>query len=74
MIVKEIIECCTENNTEAYVIVMDFKKACDRIDRTKMMKHMRAMNISECLIELVEIIYTDSSAIITMNNEKGERF
>ena len=74
MLVKEIIKHCTETNTEAHAIMMDFKKAYDRIDRTTMIKCMRAINISETLIELVELICTDSSAIIILNNEKGERF
>ena len=74
MLVKEIIECCTETNTEAYVTMMDFKKAHGIIERTTMMKCMRFMNISEHLIELVELLYTKSSAIIIMNNEKRERF
>ena len=43
-------------NTEAYVIVIDFKKECDKTARKTATKCMRAMNISEHLIELVELL------------------
>ena len=56
MLVKKIIECCAETNAEAYCIIIDFKKVCDRIDRTTMIKCMRSMNINEYLIELIEVL------------------
>ena len=70
MLVKKIIEHWAEMNTEAYVIVIDFKKECDKTARKTATKCMRAMNISEHLIELVELLWTESSAMITMDNEK----
>ena len=33
ILVKEIMEYCKEEDIEAYMIMMDFKKAYDRIDR-----------------------------------------
>ena len=50
--------------------MMHFEKACDRIDRMTMTNRMRAMNVSEHFIELVELLYTASSAIMAINNEK----
>ena len=72
MLVKEIIEYCKEDNIEEYMIMMDFKKAYDRIDRDTMMKTLQAMSISRKIIDLVELLYEDSSAIIVMNDEKRQ--
>ena len=50
MLVKEIIEYCAETNIEAYMIMMDFKKAYDRIDRLAMIECLHAMNVSTKII------------------------
>ena len=74
MLAKEIIEYCEENNIEAYMIMMDFRKAYDRIDRSTMIETLKAMNISETVIDLILLLYNNSSALIIMNDEKGFRF
>ena len=74
MLAKEIIEYCEENNIEAYMIMMYFKKAYDRIDRSTMIETLKAMNISETIIDLILLLYNNSSAHIIMNDEKSFRF
>ena len=59
MLVKEIIEYCKEDDMEAYMIMVDFKKAFDRIDRDTIIKTLQAMNISRKIIDLVELLYED---------------
>ena len=74
ILVKEIIEYCNEENIEAYIILMDFKKAYDRIDRETLEYTMRAMNYGENLIEMVKLLYQDSEATIVTNDIKGDLF
>ena len=56
------------------MIMMDFNKAYDRIDRNKMEETLRAMNFSDKIIDLVLLLYAGSEAIIVTNDKKGERF
>ena len=68
------MEYCKEEDIEAYMIMMDFKKAYDRIDRKTMEETLREMNFSEKIIDLGLLLYAGSEAIIVTNDEKGERF
>ena len=74
ILIKEIIEYCNENNIEGNIIMMDFMKAYDRVDREIMIKTMRAMNFGEKLIKIVLVLYKDSQARVVMNGELGEAF
>ena len=56
------------------MIMMDFKRAYDRIDTKTTEETLRAMNFSEKIIDLVLLLYAGSEAIIVTNDEKGERF
>ena len=57
ILVKEIIKYGQEQHLEAYMIMMDFFKAYDRIDRTSMIATLEAMNVSEQLIALIILLY-----------------
>ena len=46
-LVKEIKEYCNEEDEEGCMIMMDFMKAYDRVDRGAMIKTLRAMNFGE---------------------------
>ena len=70
ILVKKIIEYCKGEDIEAYMIMMDFKKASDRIDRKTMEETLRAMNFSKKIIDLVLILYAGSEAIIVTNDKK----
>ena len=74
ILVKEIIEYCNETDTEAYVLMMDFKKAYDRIDRETIEQTMRKMNYGENILKLIKLLYTGSQATIITNEMKGEYF
>ena len=45
--VKEIIEYCNETDKEAYALMMDLKKAYDRVDKEIIEQIMRKMNYGE---------------------------
>ena len=64
------MEYYKEEDIEFYMIMMDFKKASDRIDRKKMEETIRAMNFSEKIIDLVLILYAGSEAIIVTDGKK----
>ena len=74
MLVKEIIEYCEEHNIEAYIIMIDFMKAYDRIDKATIIETLEKMNISKTVINLVQLLYKDSTAILILNDEKGNKF
>ena len=71
---KEIIEYCNETDKEAYVLMMDFKKAYDRVDRETIEQTMRKMNYGENILKLIKLLYTGSQATIITNEMKGEQF
>ena len=56
MHVKKIIEYCQEQDVESYVIIIDFKKAYNRINQTTMIATLHTMNISEKLITLITLL------------------
>jgi hypothetical protein len=74
ILVKEIIAYCDDEELEGSMIMMDFMKAYDRVDRETMMKTMRAMNIGERYMKMVELLYADSTARVVVNGEMGEEF
>ena len=57
ILVKEIIEYFKKENIEVYLILTDFKKAHDSIDRGTIDTTMRAMNYGEKLIGVIKLIY-----------------
>ena len=74
ILVKEIIEYCKEENIEAYLILMDFKKAYDRIDRETIETTMKAMNYGDKIIEMIKLLYAESEALVVTNDKKGKNF
>ena len=68
------MEYCKEEDIEAYMIMMDFKKEYDIIDRKTTEDNLRAMNFSEKIIDLVLLLHAGSKAIIVTNDKKGEIF
>ena len=56
------------------MIMMDFQKAYDRINRTTMLDTLVTMNVDPYIIELIQLLYVYSSSIIVINNKKGTRF
>ena len=54
--VKVTIEYCNKENIETYMIMMDYKKLYNRIDRSTMEETLKAMNISETIIDLTKLL------------------
>jgi exonuclease III len=74
ILVKEIIDYCNEEQKEGNMILMDFKKAYDRVDREAMFDTLTAMNYGEYFMNLVRILYTDATAIVMVNGEMADSF
>lgn len=74
ILVKEVIEFCKEKEIEAYIILMDFMKAYNRIDRETIEITLREMNFGEPLIEMIKLLYENSQAVVVTNDIKGEIF
>ena len=73
MLVKAIIAYYKEDVIEKYMIMIDFEKAYNRTYMITMEKTLRAMNVSETIIEILKILHVESENIVITNNEKGER-
>ena len=74
LLVKEIIAHCDEEDMEGAMIMMDFMKAYDRVDRDTVMETMKAMNIGEGFRNMVQLLYAGSTARVVVNGEMGEEF
>jgi len=72
LLVKEIIEYCNETDTEGTYLMMDFKKAYDRVSRETMMKTLKVMNFGDGFLGMVETLYADVGARINVNGELTE--
>ena len=69
ILVKEIIQYCNEEDVEGALILMDFKKAYDRVDREFMIKTLKQMNFGPDFIQYIEALYSDVGSVIEVNNE-----
>ena len=74
LLVKEMIEYCNEEDIEGSMIMMDFMKAYDRIDRGAMMETLKTMGFGDKIIGTVKVLYAQSIARLVMNGEMGEIF
>ena len=74
ILVKEIIEYCKEEQVEAYMILMDFQKAYDRVDQETMDQTMREMNFLQTIMDLITLLYTDAEALVVINDRLGRKF
>ena len=74
LLVKEIIEYCNEEEKEGFLIMMDFMKAYDRVDREAIVETLRAMNFGEKIMDMVKLLYSESTAKVVINGDLGEAF
>ena len=74
ILVKEIIEYCKDENVEAYMILMDFMKAYDRVNRDAMEQTIIEMNFPQAILDLISLLYTDAEALVVINDELGKQF
>ena len=74
ILVKEIIDYCNEEKKEGNMILMDFMKAYDRVDREAMFDTLTTMNYGDYFLNLVRILYTDAAAVVMVNGEMADSF
>ena len=68
---RRLIEGVKDNNLEAILIFIDFKKAFDTIHRGKMFTILKAYGIAKELVTAISIMYDDTNAkVITPDGEK----
>ena len=72
ILVKEIIEFCNESGGAGAVLMMDFKKAYDRVSRETMVRVLKEMNFGEGLLRIVETMYNEVGARIEVNGQLTE--
>ena len=70
---RRIIEEVRRNNLTAVLTFIDFKKAFDSINRSKMMRILKAYGVPPNLLRAIEAIYTNTRArVITPDGETEE--
>ena len=74
ILVKEIIDYCNENNVEGNVILIDFMKAYDRVDREAMFMTLQGMNFGDEFINMTRVLYKQVLVTINVNDELTEEF
>ena len=55
------------------MIMMDFMKAYDRIDITTMIATLKVINVSETILDLVKLLYENSTSILILKDETGNK-
>ena len=68
---KEIIEYCNENDEEGAIILMDFKKAYDRVDRVAMFRVLEKMGFGRDFVDIVKVLYNEVTAMMEIG--EGDR-
>ena len=74
LILHNIIEQSHEWNTELYMVLVDYEKAFDSIDRETLWKIMKAYGIPDKFIELVKAFYKNSRAAVLNGEGVSEWF
>jgi hypothetical protein len=69
ILVKEIIEYCNENDEEGAMILMDFKKAYDRVDREAVFKVLEQMGFGREFVEMVKVLYKEVTAMMVVKKD-----
>ena len=70
MALRRIIEEMKNHNLEAVITFIDFRKAFDSINRSKMFKILLAYSVPPRLVEGIKLMYTDNKA--TVMTSEGE--
>lgn len=63
------IRHCTRNEQEGSLLFLDQEKAFDRVDRLYMAKTLKAYNIPENIRTWVSLLYSNTPANISINNQ-----
>jgi hypothetical protein len=74
ILVKEVIEYCNKSGEEGAIILMDFQKAYDRVNRETMMKVLEKMNFGPVFLRYIRTMYKDVGASVDVNGRLSEKF
>ena len=61
---RRLIEEATYNNLDSALIFVDFSKAFDSVDRTRMFEILKLYGIPDLIIDAIRVLYTDTTATI----------
>ena len=78
ILVKEIIEYCNENDEEGAIILMDFKKAYDRVDRGAVFRVLEKMGFGRDFVDIVKLdivklLYNEVTAMMEDRRRRQSR-
>ena len=61
---RRLIEEATYNNLDSVFLFVDFSKAFDSVDRSRMFEILKLYGIPKTIIEAIKVVYTDTVATI----------
>jgi hypothetical protein len=68
------MEKCLEFSTDLHILLVDYKKAFDNINRTELLNAMGSYGNPKELVRLVEMTIKDSDAKITIGGNVSKSF
>ena len=71
---RRLIEGIKAKNLKAVLTFIDFRKAFDSIDRSQLMKILKAYGIPEKIVKAIEIMYTDTQAKVLSPDGETDYF
>ena len=71
---RRIIEKLRNYKKEAVITFIDFKKAFDSIDRSKMLKILAAYGISSEIVNAIRVMYENTSAFVVTHESNTDIF
>ena len=71
---RRLIEEANYNNLESAFIFVDFSKAFDSVDRSKMFEILNHYGIPDQIIEAIKALYTDTTATILTPDGESPSF
>ena len=69
-----ICEKCLQHQQDLYHVLIDFKKAFDRVWHEALWATMRLFNINENLIRSIQSLYSEATSAVYLDNKIGEWF
>ena len=71
---RRILEGARAKNLSAVMVFIDFRKAFDSVDRDTLMKILLAYGIPKKIVDLISLLYTNTSAQVITPDGKTEFF